>query len=330
MNTTPSNKRAHEVIESIVTLTDQRDQRSLELSLITTLREMLPKAEGWLLDLRLGHCDAENCTLKHGNLATLPLEIVKLGCELADSDGMASLPHDHSIYLVAKLRGSDRAQRHLLILVQPEWPEIDRQLIQGMLRVYQNFIDLLFSSEVDTLTGLYNRRKLESTLQSLASSHQPNRRESDHVHSHFLAIMDLDRFKRINDTYGHLIGDEVLLVLANILRGTLRSGDQIFRYGGEEFVALFQDTTLPAVEDILERIRHNVESHNFPLVGNVTISIGFAALSGQESPLETLGKADRALYFAKDNGRNQVCGFDRLIEEGRLEDSRQSGSIELF
>jgi len=142
--------------------------------------------------------------------------------------------------------------------------------------------------------------------------------------------MDLDRFKRINDNFGHLIGDEVLLTFANILRRTLRDSDLIFRYGGEEFIALLQDASHASIEEVLERVRRNVASHDFPLVGKVTVSIGFAALDGQTSPLDVLEKADRALYYAKDHGRDQVREFSQLVDQHLLEDIHRDGGIELF
>lgn len=330
MSTVPATGLAHEVIQSIVTLTEQRDQRSLEQSLLATLGEMLGGAESWLLDIpaEAGH-NAE-CTLLHGREASLPTAIVARGCALPLSDALNLAEHGGLTYLLVKLRDAERDRLHLLVLAQPSWPEAERQLVQGMIRVYQNFVSLLYDSEKDTLTGLLNRRKLEIRLKDYAAPHPQGRRRKDEGHGDYLAIMDLDRFKRINDSYGHLIGDEVLLVFANILRGTLRDTDQVFRYGGEEFVALLQEAPNDAIEDILERVRRNVEGHDFPLVGRVTVSIGFARLDGRDSPLEVLEKADRALYYAKDNGRNQVRAFEQLVNQHLLEDLHRDGGVELF
>jgi len=327
MKTAPSIDLAHEVIESIVTLTEQRDQRSLEQSLLATLREMLAQVEGWLLDLST---DTAECNLLHGNLDTLPREILDRGRALPASDALQLIDLAGRAYLVAKLQDAERDHIHLLILAQDRWEGIDQLLVQGMIRVYQNFVGLLYDSEKDTLTGLYNRRKLELKLKEFDAPRLAGRRSKDKDHANYLAIMDLDRFKQINDRHGHLIGDEVLLSFANILRRTLRDSDLVFRYGGEEFIALLQDAHRNSIEDVLERLRRNVEGHDFPLVGRVTVSIGYASLDGMTSPLEVLEKADRALYYAKDNGRNQVREFEQLVNQHLLEDIHRDGGVELF
>lgn len=173
--------------------------------------------------------------------------------------------------------------------------------------VYQNFVSLLYDSEKDTLTGLHNRRKLEAKLKDYSSSRPQGQRKKGENHGDYLAIMDLDRFKRINDNFGHLIGDEVLLTTANILRRALRDSDFIFRYGGEEFIALLHESRNNSIEEILGRIRRNIENHDYPLAGTVTISIGYARLDGTSSPLDTIGQADRALDFAKGHDRNRAA-----------------------
>jgi diguanylate cyclase (GGDEF)-like protein len=330
MKTAPGIDLAHEVIESIVTLTEQRDQRSLEQSLLATLHEMLAQVEGWLLDLPGAATGPDDCNLLHGNEDTLPGEILKRGCALPGSDSMQLAELAGRAYLIAKLQDAERGHVHLLILAQERWAEIDLLLVKGMIRVYQNFIGLLYDSEKDTLTGLYNRRKLELKLKEFDLLHHPGRRARDKDHADYLVIMDLDRFKQINDRHGHLIGDEVLLVFANILRRTLRDSDLVFRYGGEEFIALLQNAPRASIADVLERVRRNVEEYDFPLVGRVTVSMGYSTLDGSTSPLDVLEKADRALYFAKDNGRNQVREFEQLVNQHLLEDVHRDGSVELF
>ena len=330
MNAVPSAELTHEVIQSIVTLTEQRDQRSLEQSLLSTLKEMLKNAQGWLLNIPADAESLSECTMLHGVEATLPTEIFKRGCDLARSDNLNFIRIGSRTYLLFKLLDAENDRVHLLVLAQTDWPPEEQQLVLGMVRVYQNFVSLISDSEKDTLTGLYNRRKLETKLQEFDNSRQQGRQQKDKAQGDYLAIMDLDRFKHVNDTFGHLIGDDVLLTFANILRLVLRDGDMIFRYGGEEFVALLQDAPHNSIEDVLERMRRNVEAHDFPLVGRVTVSIGFACLDGRTSPLDVMEKADRALYFAKDNGRNQVREFDQLVGQHLLEDVHRDGGIELF
>lgn len=330
MKTMPGSKIAQEVIQSIVILTEQRDQRSLEQSLLATLAEMLTDSESWLMDVPAEGSSHKGCGLLHGRADSLPAAMLEQGCALPISDTPVLVEHEGLGYLLAKLQDAGQERQHLLVLVQPTWTQNHLQLVTGLLRVYQNFVGLLYDSEKDTLTGLLNRRKLEATLKNYVAPDRQDRRQKDRSHGDYLAIMDLDRFKSINDNHGHLIGDEVLLVFANILRGTLRDTDKVFRYGGEEFIALLQDTPVDAIDDILERVRRNVDNHAFPVVGRVTVSIGFARLDGRDSPLEVLARADRALYFAKDNGRNQVREYESLINQHLLEEIHRDSDIELF
>lgn len=330
MKPSPSVDLAHEVIESIVSLTEQRDQRSLEQSLMTTLEEMLHSVEGWLLDVPQPGSREPGCNMLHGDRTSLPQGLIERSRSLPADALIHLVSQDGRTYLLAKLQDAEQDRYHLLILAGGQWDEGELQLVRGMARVYQNFVGVLYDSEKDTLTGLYNRRKLDAKLKDIATARLLGRRQADKEHGDYLALLDLDRFKQINDGFGHLIGDEVLLVFANILRKTLRDSDLIFRYGGEEFVVLLQDIGEAASLDVLERIRRNVERHAFPQVGRVTVSIGYAALDSGTLPIQTMARADKALYYAKENGRNRVCDFDRLLAEGRLKDQQQAGSVELF
>ncbi|MEJ7669307.1 MAG: diguanylate cyclase [Casimicrobiaceae bacterium] len=156
----------------------------------------------------------------------------------------------------------------------------------------------------DSLTGLYNRKKLDDILAEQFARFRRNRRP-------FVAVMlDLDNFKLINDTYGHVAGDAVLANVADILKQSVRSFDYVARYGGEEFVVVLVETALGEALDIAERIRAEVE---IPRVraGNtlipVTVSLGIAhSREGDDGPAEALARADHALYAAKRAGRNQV------------------------
>jgi diguanylate cyclase (GGDEF)-like protein len=241
-----------------------------------------------------------------------------------DSGGMA--------FLLVNLALPELTPNRVLVLWRATWNETDTRLVLGMVRVYMNFTRLLFDSEKDTLTGLFNRKRLERRLAEISSAHLKHRRQEDrNDRGEYLALLDLDRFKRINDEYGHLIGDEVLIIFAHILRDSLRDKDMCFRYGGEEFLILLQDVTPEHARTALERIRHNVESHAFPQVGRVTVSIGFSAVDCRAQPAGlTIAEADRALYYAKEQGRNQVRDYQALVATGLLEPLRKNGSMELF
>ncbi|MFZ5542895.1 MAG: diguanylate cyclase [Pseudomonadota bacterium] len=156
----------------------------------------------------------------------------------------------------------------------------------------------------DPLTGLHNRRRIDQDLPALL--------QQAHAEGHPLhvAVIDVDRFKQVNDQFGHAVGDAVLREVAQILRHRLRTRDLAARVGGEEFLVVLVDSPPAAALDICERLRAAVEQHDWsPLATGlaVSISIGIAdgGLSGD--PAGVLQRADAALYRAKHEGRNRVC-----------------------
>jgi diguanylate cyclase (GGDEF)-like protein len=316
----------HEVIESIVSLTGQRDQRSLEHSLFSSLQEMLDHDACWLLSLG----QDGKARFVAGDDSLLPKAVLDMpGNRLTDAD-IRIQQVDGKEYLLTSTLSSDDEQIRLLIIALRAWDENSLRLVKGMLKVYRNFVSVLRDGAMDTLTGLFNRRKLETKLSDLLAATMHGRRYKDQSQADFLAVLDLDNFKRVNDTYGHLIGDEILLTFANILRQTLRDDDQLFRYGGEEFVVIIQDLTEEQADNVFERVRNNVEKYSFPQAGRVTVSIGHTPLKSGSTPNSVIEEADRALYHAKENGRNQVHSFPRLIASGELLPHKDSGSVELF
>jgi diguanylate cyclase (GGDEF)-like protein len=135
---------------------------------------------------------------------------------------------------------------------------------------------------------------------------------------YWLAVIDIDHFKRVNDNFGHLIGDEVLLLMAGLMRTNFRFHDQIYRFGGEEFVVLMRCADHTDAAAALERFRHKVEEFAFPQVGTITASVGFSALRADDTPGTAFDRADKAVYYAKAHGRNQVCSYSVLVQAGEL------------
>ena len=142
-------------------------------------------------------------------------------------------------------------------------------------------------------------------------------------------MIDIDHFKQVNDRFGHLFGDEVLILVANLLRTAFGTQHRIFRFGGEEFVVLMPPMRREATQAALEAFRETVARHAFPQVGSVTVSIGFACAK-LCAPIEILGQADQALYFAKEHGRNRVCQYEQLHADGQLHHAQIHDDIELF
>jgi len=159
---------------------------------------------------------------------------------------------------------------------------------------------------IDPLTGLHNRRFLDSNVGNLVKDAARRSRPLS------LLVMDVDRFKLINDTYGHDCGDEVLRELAKRARQCLRTHDLLVRFGGEELVAVLPDTGHSSAQAVAERIRESVNGEPFAIANGtsgitVTVSLGVAVMRHvQESHADLFKRADEALYRAKNEGRNRV------------------------
>jgi diguanylate cyclase (GGDEF)-like protein len=148
--------------------------------------------------------------------------------------------------------------------------------------------------------------------------------------SHWLSMIDIDHFKLVNDTFGHLYGDEVLLFIAGIMKRCFRSGDALFRFGGEEFVVIIADASRDQACVAFERFRTMVENYDFPQVGRVTVSFGAVEAHPGIDPTTLLGRADQALYFAKEHGRNRVVFWEDLPRRSQPREVSAAGSIDLF
>jgi len=255
-----------------------------------------------------------------------------LGCDPLLGEALSS-PRAFAI-----ARESDRARAAFAIgpLGEAKWllevhstKRPDRALISAvgvLLQCFDNGQRVWEYANLDTLTRLLNRKTFDTTFEQLiAVAEQAERSCNDRRHEDagpampcWLAVLDIDHFKRINDNFGHLFGDEVLLLFAERMRGCFRAQDKLFRFGGEEFVVMIRHVREDHVHGIFERFRRTVERYDFPQVGQVTCSIGYTRIDPAYTPAELLGRADAALYHAKDHGRNQVGSFDDLVMQGQL------------
>lgn len=218
-------------------------------------------------------------------------------------------------------------------------PLADEQFcaIEGLLAIYRNVLSLLEYGQRDELTGLLNRKTFDHGMAALLIEPEvrevlvdgSNRRKA-RPDQHWIVVIDIDHFKRINDGFGHIYGDEVLILMANLMRKSFRKQDKLYRFGGEEFVVLLRHLENKDVFSVLERFRETVAAYPFPQVGQVTASVGYAPISLQDASSVSLGNADEALYYAKEHGRNQVRGYADLIESGLLKPKVLDSSIELF
>lgn len=162
----------------------------------------------------------------------------------------------------------------------------------------------------DQLTNLLNRRKFIELIES---------KQMNDTHHQFIALIDLDYFKQVNDTYGHLAGDNVLIQLASIFKEQQSDSMLIARYGGEEFIVYLEADSLEDAINTMENLRNHIKNTSFEIVTGhyvpITISIGLAPLEKSVPLKDTISLADRYLYIAKENGRDQLISTPVLVEE---------------
>jgi diguanylate cyclase (GGDEF)-like protein len=158
------------------------------------------------------------------------------------------------------------------------------------------------SAFIDSLTGVKNRSAFDANF---SRDIEFNRRKHSDLS---LLVLDVDFFKRINDHYGHAVGDLVLKAIADAVEHTIRSSDALYRYGGEEFVVVLNDTNISGAKLLAKRIRENVERLRIKSMKDlrITLSVGVSAMAEDDTPQTLFERADNALYQAKQNGRNQV------------------------
>ena len=347
-------KKQNELINSVIEITRHRDKDSLEFSLVATLAELVPvtKVSFYRTINDLGiesleevvHLDtAKN---EKGDLEFLwqaEAPIVKAKGALKECWQKKSFlmrvnqKKTEITMLTPMLRNKDVIG--ILLLSSDKPLDGYKTMVEGFVRIYENHLYILSESERDTLTGLFNRRSFDSRLNKLLELQkikdnrletEDERRKENTTTSTWIVEMDVDHFKNVNDTFGHMYGDEVLLLLSQLMRKSFRQTDLLFRFGGEEFVVILAPTEDEDALSALERFRQKVADFSFPQVGQVTISIGYAQIQNGDYPPTVLDKADKALYFAKNNGRNQVCGYEMLLGKGQIVEQAVVDDVVLF
>lgn len=349
-----SSDTSDDLLESVVQITAQRDRDSLEISLVGTLQELIAARRITLYKIRESRSGRKLVAVVEtsaGGIATdtseyddrvRPFDLNKQplfarcmenGARVMERCG-GDCPGECYRYLYP-MTGSHGVVGFLEIHADRH-SEPDQNLVHGFLRIYHNYLAILDESEHDTLTGLLNRKTFDRNIARIlsrrpaADTEEDSRRSAKEGLDHWLAVLDIDFFKRVNDRFGHLYGDEVLLLLARIMRKVFRHGDLLFRFGGEEFVILLEPAAFDDAHAAFERLRKAVADYDFPQVGRVTVSIGFTRIRSGDAPATVVGQADEALYYAKHHGRNRVCSYETLVEQGHLKAREQTGDVELF
>jgi diguanylate cyclase (GGDEF)-like protein len=306
-----------QVVRMIAALTDHRDVHLLEASLLKTVADLF--APGWAVIFHIGDRDVPEASssLRDGVIAESSGS--ETFTDLASATGVTSFPiMSHARKVIG----------YLLVQRAPELSLEEQALMTDLFRVYDNYLAVLRDSQVDRLTGLLNRHTFDDQLDRALGlirrayhengSEKCNRKVGEFDGHFFMGAIDIDNFKMVNDRFGHLYGDEVLVILARILQSTFRKTDLIYRFGGEEFVVIVYVDGGGDAEMTFERLRRSIENHVFPRVGKVTVSIGITEIRDTSIPVELLGRADQALYYAKSHGRNQVCFYEKLVAENQL------------
>ncbi|MFZ6748688.1 GGDEF domain-containing protein [Undibacterium sp. Ren11W] len=346
------------IIKHLVEITGHRDHELLNISVISALRELTHAEQARVLDILVSgqqifvkpRISFENEKLivaddglgvnNNGELISTFPDLQK---GIAEHQNVIENVDAHGTRTVwLPIWMNDKVHTCLEIVNPTTYNQNTKEVMDGILIVYRNFQNLLDYSERDSLTGLLNRKTFDDNFSKIlrtsalagasadSARTDPERRHDETEKQHWLAVLDIDHFKRVNDQFGHLYGDEVLILIANLLRSSFRPSDKLFRFGGEEFVILLRSTSLEDAKHIFERFRENVAHYDFPQVGTVTVSMGFVQINPFEPAVGIIGRADQALYFAKSSGRNKTCYYDELVENGDLKIEHSNDDVEFF
>jgi diguanylate cyclase (GGDEF)-like protein len=339
-----------QVADHLAELTGFRDRDVLDTTLVGVLRDLLrPLAvtvchqvgdsaqQHWLVRARLAEGDvaagADSVWAELDELPKLEAFPARLEClrkqepvEVAGATHITCFPLLTDLDAVGVLEIESRGDLDADQL----------RTVSSMLRVYRNMQGLLDYSERDMLTGLLNRKTFDDafykTCTATAEGQAPSeaRRAVRRGTRAYLGIIDIDHFKRVNDSHGHLMGDEVLLLLSRLMRASFRFHDRLYRFGGEEFVVLLRCGSDGHARRAFERLRAATEGYAFPQVGCITVSIGFTDVRSGDNPSMAFERADKAVYWAKGHGRNQVAEHAALVARGELFEGQKTGDVELF
>jgi diguanylate cyclase (GGDEF)-like protein len=222
-----------------------------------------------------------------------------------EGDVLISTPHDDEISELIRaakaFREENIRERKLLYELELLNATLEEKVTERTRQLEDANTELESLATTDNLTGISNRRFLDAAL---AGELQ---RAQRYARPLAVLMIDLDYFKQVNDDYGHLTGDQVLVAVASLLRDSLRQSDILGRWGGEEFMVICPETDLESGCTLAEKIRLAIAGHQFTIPRQLTSSFGVAVSAARDSVEALVARADRALYRAKEQGRNRVC-----------------------
>lgn len=346
-------------VDSLAEITRHHDRELMETSLLKTLSEYEGSQELWLYkvisqepDIALGllahlsndHVITANQPRKHN----IPPQILNHVAEVIETKNVKIIQAKNSSNRKIIYPVFNKSNEVFAILIQSTTEiNIDKQrLIIGLLRIYSNYLELIEHAKRDKLTGLLNRETLNVEITRILikngevsklplrkkEPYNDEKRENKGQFSHWLGIVDIDHFKAINDNYGHLYGDDVLILVARLIEESIRDYDLAFRFGGEEFVILLEAYDIEDALRAFTRMNELIANHSFAKIEKLTATIGVTQIADQMGTSDVIGNADRALYYGKENGRDRVCIYENLVEQNLINSTEEidSGDISFF
>jgi two-component system cell cycle response regulator len=263
----------------------------------------------WLMPGQTGVQLCENIRAHADGAQTYLILLTSRGAQAQVLEGMSAGADD---YLIKPLNPEELQAR---LIAAERATSLHRQLADQRIQLQSLNQELSALARRDPLTGLNNRRVLQEDLDLIEA------RVARYGHRYCLAVLDIDRFKTYNDTYGHQAGDDVLQLVSSQLERQARAGDALYRYGGEEFLCILPEQALADAVHATQRMRASVQHLRLPHLGNdagvITLSAGVATLdpAHRRPAQEVLKEADDALYQAKRRGRNRVETIDTAVTE---------------
>ncbi|QYK04195.1 GGDEF domain-containing protein [Shewanella zhangzhouensis] len=312
------------ILNSVASITEQRQLQSLATCLIETIEQTLGVKQVAVINV--------------GDLPHFPKFLTSTDFVLAldnpppcvqqciETGKNAICDQDERCKVALPVKMNDAVVKVLLVY-DLDLNNANLMMLQAFARIYENFARVVLDSQTDGLTGLLNRKAYDARLFHLFSHIRTETRRAPYF---WMLTFDIDFFKKINDTLGHLYGDEVLLRISRAMNDCFSDEDALFRFGGDEFVVLLDNKSQHEVEYICRKLMADVGKIQHEKTGPVTLSIGITSLTLEDNPMSVMMKADKALYFAKDNGRNRWAFYHDLFNHGDLLPTQIDDDIELF
>ena len=309
-----------------IQLTAQLDYQSLTHTFLKFLQELpfVTEAEAYEIYGNRNHRTGQAGSIDEQLIRRFPLDFSNL--ELSENQELlseinatsgfkASKPDAEGYFsqVIATIRHVKGPDRAVLIHGQFNTHAVD--FLSYAMNLYSNQVSLHDSKERDILTKLPNRQSFNARVLQVCDYFR-NREPVDRIteKSSWLAILDLDYFKHINDNFGHLVGDQTLLIFSQLLEKHFRYNEFLFRFGGEEFVVILNLVTQADAEATFDRFRKAIAQYDFPVAGKISVSLGAAHINNAITPATLLDRADKALYYSKENGRNKVTLYEKIAE----------------